>query len=54
MRPAEFSKVRMTLQRKGVSSKGVSEFLAGKPVSNSADRFKLAAILVSYEKKHTK
>jgi hypothetical protein len=47
--PAEFSRVRMALQRKGVSYPGASQFLAGNPVSNSADRLKLAAILIAHE-----
>jgi hypothetical protein len=50
IKPAEFRKVRTALEKKGVSSIGVTEFLAGRPVSNSADRMKLAAILVAHEK----
>ncbi len=50
LKPAEFRRVRVALQKKGVSSRGVTEFLAGKPVSNIADRLKLAAILVAHEK----
>ena len=37
------------LQRKGVSDPGASQFLAGNPVSDSADRLKLAAILIAHE-----
>jgi len=51
IKPAEFIRVRTALQKKGVSSRGITEFLAGKPVSKSADRLKLAAILVAYEKR---
>ena len=50
IKPAEFLRVRAALQKKGVSSRGVTEFLAGRPVSNSADRLKLAAILIAHEK----
>jgi hypothetical protein len=53
MKPAEFSRVRMALQRKGVSGPAVSEFLAGNPVSNSSDRLKLAAILIEHETART-
>ena len=49
LKPAEFNQVKQSLQRKGVSASGVTEFLAGRPVSNNADRLKLAAILVSLE-----
>ena len=50
IKPAEFRQVRAALQRKGVSSKGITDFLAGRAVTNSADRLKLAAILIAHEK----
>jgi hypothetical protein len=50
IKPAEFRRIRVSLQRKGVSSKGISDFLAGKPVASNADRLKLAAILIAHEK----
>ena len=50
VKPAEFLQVRAALQRKRVSSKGITDFLAGRPVTNSADRLKLAAILIAHEK----
>lgn len=52
IRPAEFSRVRLALRRKGVSLTGINEFLAGRPVTNSADRLKLAAILIDHETAH--
>jgi hypothetical protein len=49
MSAAELSRIRMALQRKGVSFSGAGAFLAGKLVSNSADRLTLAAILIAHE-----
>ena len=50
LKPAEFRQIRSSLRKKGVSLKGVTEFLSGKPVRNSADRLKLVAIFIAQEK----
>ena len=49
LKPAEFNQVKLDLQRKGVTPSGATEFLSSRPVTNNADRLKLAAILISLE-----
>jgi len=49
LKPAEFNRIKQSLQQKGVTVGGATEFLSGRPVSNNADRLKLAAILISHE-----